>query len=123
MTQQDILSAKQVIENFLRNNGVLSIYSDSTNSNDWGLYVNWTNKSISLHGPSSSDWRRAVNSSETTANIFSVTSNGMWIGPFLGFEIAYAFAELLRRALYLNTHEEVLITSSRGISSQPIKLF
>lgn len=122
MTQRDVLSAKQTVENFLRANGVTSIYSTST-SGSWGLYVNWTNKVISLHGPSSSDWRNAVNTSGTVANTFAVTSNGMWIGPFSTFDMAYTFSELLRRALYLSVHEETVLTSSRGISPQPIKLF
>jgi hypothetical protein len=122
MTQNDVVAAKQTVETFLRNNGAQNIYSSST-ANSWAIYVNWTNKFISLHGPQSPDWSRAQGNKSTFFHVFQPSSNGFWIGPFSSFEIAYSFAELLRRALYLHTHEETSITSSRGVNFQPMRLF
>jgi len=152
MRETDILSAKQLVETFLKNNGTDYIYAElkledqdpipentqtsnpfSPSSNNsygnlktfrtWGIYVNWSVKTLTLHGPDSNDWKKAIKNPTSIPNIFHSKNTGFWIGPFPSFEMAYTFSELMKKALYLKTHEETLISSSRGIINQPIKLF
>ena len=148
MTARDIIRAKQVVEDFLRYNGMENIYLsiedspslsnvepdvtfDSSNPfYSWGIYVNWSVKDISIHGPSSADWRNALTKKPQKRNIFSSVNNtfnpspnGVWIGPFRSITDAYTFADLLRRVLYLQTHEDSKIFASRGITHLPERIF
>ena len=122
MTQQDVIQAKQYVEAYLSSNGIQNIYSSSNQS--YGIYVNWTNKSITLHGPTSYDWISVQNYPHSQiGNIYKVTKNGLWIGPFDNILFAYGYAELLKKYLYLICHEETSLSSSNGINNNPTKPF
>ena len=129
MTNRDVLNAKRVVEEFLRNNGVINIYSQTT-SNSYGIYVNWSVKDITINGPSSTRWKNALTGSHIKGSIFvqepntfSSTDNGVWVGPFGSFPEAYTFADLLRRILYIQTHEDTKVAASTGINHIPMRLF
>ena len=130
MGPSDVIRAKRDIEEYLRENGVSSLYVETKDIiNSYGIYVNWSVKDISIHGPSSNDWRRAIESEHNNHdfininNTFNSTSNGVWIGGFKSFTDAYTFADLLRRRLYLLTHEDSKIFGSKGIKNIPERLF
>ncbi len=91
------------VKDFLNNNVETSIYAKSTN-NSWGIYINWTNKSITIHGPNSQECNQ-TSQSNNILNMFNETSNGVWLGPFDSFCKAYTFASLLKQVLYLKTQK------------------
>ena len=121
MRMRHVLRAKRIVDSFLGNNGVAGIYT-TTNQNTYGIYINWTCKSITIHGPNSNAWLNAMNNPNQN-NIFNMTDNGLWIGPFSSFTVAFTFAELLKRVLYINTREEVALASGNGIKHNPMKIF
>lgn len=122
MTEQDILHAKSIVEQYLRSNGLQGIYAQGP-QNSWGIYVNWTNRTLTIHGPTSQQWQNSVANPGQVQNTYSRTNNGFWIGPFPSFPNAYTFAELLRRVVYLSTHEEMVLSSSTGIQQLPFRIF
>ena len=119
--EEHVLKAKEIVESFLRNNGVANIYT-TTNQNTYGIYINWTSKSITIHGPNSNAWLNAMKNPNQN-NIFNKTDNGLWIGPFSSFTVAFTFAELLKRVLYINTMKGVALASGNGIKHNPMKIF
>ena len=123
MTEQDILRSKHIVENYLGNNGLQgNIYAQNP-QNSWGLYVNWTNRVITIHGPTSNQWQAARTNPGPVSNTYSRTNNGLWIGPFPSFAMAYTFGALLRCVTYLDVHEEMTLASSHGVVHIPYKIF
>jgi len=124
MNRDDVLKAKDIVELFLQKNGIKNIYTQPSSQNTYGVYIDWTVKNITIHGPNSTYWQNALqHPSNIGPNIFKDTKNGLWIGPFPSFINAFTFSELLRKTLYLNTHEEVLLSSSSGITNTPFRIF
>jgi len=123
-----VISAKKDVEKYLNENGMKNIYAKDIDPS-YGIYVNWSVKDISIHAPSSNDWQRARNQEHRNElfydkkNTFNSTQNGVWIGGFKSFTDAYTFADLLRRYLYILTHEDSKIFASKGIVDIPTKIF
>ena len=126
----DVITAKRAVDVFLELNGVklddsvTGIYMSSPETG-YGIYVNPTVRNITIHSPKSRRW---VMSSKVAhplvahsdSHIFAPSSSksdktlkrtgDLWIGGFKDFAYAYAYAELLRKAILLLTKGELAIS-------------
>ena len=126
MVKNDLRKAVKVVEEFLKANGMNTVYSNDKQQG-WAVYISLINKSITVHGPTSGFLHTTITKTdrkpdEVNENIFDATSNGAWIGLFRTITDAYAFAELLRRALYLDTAEDSCVALGKGINMTPRRL-
>jgi len=129
----DILNAKAVVDNILEMNGLTldstmsGIYSSSPETG-YGIYVNPTVKSISIHSPLSKRWTLSAKVKHPLVvppdpHVFAPSSSksqktlqrtgDLWIGGFKDFACAYTYADLLRRAIYKQTGNEVVISGGK----------
>lgn len=122
MRLQDILIAKQSTEQFLNANGMQGYIYSNQPPNSFGIYINITTKSISIHSYNSSRYRKSLSKQSGYQNIYNLTDNGLWIASFKTITDVYAYANILSKFLYLQVHEETLVFMADGINFVPYQI-
>ncbi len=117
MQRKDFVQGLKEVFTFLETNGVQITFE----SGDFFLYLNWTNKLVTIHNAQSSQRApRGQSSAETPDYLLNPTDNGAWVGPFDSFSKAYTIAALLKKALLFHAHEEVSL-GAVGLVDIPYK--
>lgn len=117
MIRTDFVQRIQESLTFLKANGDPVTFEKG----NYFLYLNWTNKFITIHDARKSKRApRGRSSTEAVDYLINSTDNGAWIGPFERFSKALAVAILLKKALLFHTHEEVSI-GEVGLVDVPYK--
>ena len=103
-------------QSFMQSLKETETFISQQNDPPYYLYLNHTNRYVSIHASNSSD---IPPNPPTQTTIFEKTENGFWYGPLSSYVDALSFAVTLSDYHHISEGEYLLAIHGRGINYMP----